>query len=791
MKCKHTPLSLLLTILCQFFLSHAAVVRDSLSANSSVATTASKSPALELTSEHSVTPANSPSSTTSTAYTSSSNAFTAPTSLTPSVTTSAAPEETSLDVTAQDIDTIFVRRLSLIVGSLESGVAGNISAWLSTLGTDGKWPDSEVDYTTGCTARRANWPAEAHWQRIQAMAAAWHGGLQGGDQYVGNSEQIILIPDLVGQSCVLLNGTLSSGEIDNCTRMLIRSYSTFDTNVHGLGYLTGANALDVASIGIDYALLSTNLTILTDAFRRIHLEVNIENVVKADGIRADGAFGQHSGILYNGNYGKDYTNDITGFEIEAGGTEFGANATEQAALGTLFDGDKWMIYANSLTGTLHWDFILDLGKMWSSNSLINFAKSLSQSAKNANAGSLEGNRMFFTSDYMVRTFKKVEFRYLIHYRELGSSRFQLCDDAQNVLRKNAEYGMYQSPECMACLFTCPRKVQPSIFQPFGFHLSDGTVYTYLRGDEYEDISAAWDWNLIPGTTVDYGATDLNCNQTQFTGIETFVGGVSDNRRGVAAMRYTNPYTQSLKWQKVWFFLDDDVQHVMISNITSTSSAPVYSVLDQRRHTTKVVEDQINVGGVRSHSLWHGGTGYVLPLNDSATLAVQSGKKSGNWSTIGTSTQPPFEVDLFGAWINHTSVSTPIAYTAFPGTDLATFSKKSAQLRLHTIQNDAHVSGIYDQVHDVAMIVFWDANGGSISFNRKNSRSSQAITVSADGNTALIYRPSSKTLVIADPSQTISSVNVTIVYQGLAKSVALRLPQGGLAGSSLTLTIPLP
>ena len=54
---------------------------------------------------------------------------------------------------------------------------------LATLGEDGKWPDSEIDYTTGCTARRANWyfssftqspypltlylrPAENHWSRI-------------------------------------------------------------------------------------------------------------------------------------------------------------------------------------------------------------------------------------------------------------------------------------------------------------------------------------------------------------------------------------------------------------------------------------------------------------------------------------------------------------------------------------------------------------------------------------------------------------------------------------------------
>jgi len=38
---------------------------------------------------------------------------------------------------------------------------------MDSLGSDGKWLDSEVDYTTGCAARRANWPAEEHWQRAR------------------------------------------------------------------------------------------------------------------------------------------------------------------------------------------------------------------------------------------------------------------------------------------------------------------------------------------------------------------------------------------------------------------------------------------------------------------------------------------------------------------------------------------------------------------------------------------------------------------------------------------------
>ena len=75
--------------------------------------------------------------------------------------------------------------------------------------------------------------------------------------------------------------------------------------MNGLGTLTGANLLDVARIGIDEALLNNNASQLTDAYRRIHGEALIQNNIMADGIRADGSFGQHGGVLYNGNYGKD------------------------------------------------------------------------------------------------------------------------------------------------------------------------------------------------------------------------------------------------------------------------------------------------------------------------------------------------------------------------------------------------------------------------------------------------------------------------------------------------------
>lgn len=100
-----------------------------------------------------------------------------------------------------------------------------------------------------------------------------------------------MIPELVGQTCLLLNDTLTVEQFDHCLNMTGRSYDLFLRPFNEVSFLTGANILDVAKIGIDGALLNINLTQITDAYRRIHQEVVIHQEIKADGIRPDGSFG--------------------------------------------------------------------------------------------------------------------------------------------------------------------------------------------------------------------------------------------------------------------------------------------------------------------------------------------------------------------------------------------------------------------------------------------------------------------------------------------------------------------
>ncbi|KAG9126334.1 hypothetical protein FRC07_003855 [Ceratobasidium sp. 392] len=457
---------------------------------------------------------------------------------------------------ADDLQTVYERRLPLIVAGSNSTAAA-VQDYLQTLRNDGTW--AALDYTTGCDARRSNWPAGDHWIRILAMAAAYYGGVPDADQYVGNADlraalgkamgfwfandfstigngacldgggkagdkcpcgtpglwntnwfsNVILVPKLVGQTCLLLRKELTPTEYGNCTLMTARAYTPF-YRANPPSYVSGANILDMAAIGLSAALLENNgagnASRATDAYRRLHNEVVIHPEDRVDGIKPDGSFQQHSGLVYDGNYGKDFTNAVLAMELPAVGTPFQANGTIRDNFAKHIGGSRWMTFANTVTKVMHWDWtaigrmitfsvkdvqpgapvnlnvnltqVRNLGEAWNQTELIRFGTDLADpKPKTANAGKLNGNRFFWNSDYMTHRTK-----YTVTSVRLLSNRTATseCVNAQNLK---------------------------------GFHLSDGAVYTYTTGAEYEDMFATFDFSLVPGTTTDYGNTPLNCETT--------------------------------------------------------------------------------------------------------------------------------------------------------------------------------------------------------------------------------------------------------------------------------------
>ncbi|KAH9969052.1 polysaccharide lyase family 8 protein [Russula dissimulans] len=723
------------------------------------------------------------------------------------------------------MDTVLERRLGFITASATQ--LSHIASWLKTLRSDGSWPASEINYATGCSAQRANWPASTHWNRILTMSAAWHGGREGTEQYVGDStlaaaislamnfwfsqdftvpgcldqggtsacpcgtpglwntnwfSNVILVPRLVGESCLLFNSSLGPTQRNNCTSIPARAYGTFS---QGKSFLTGANVLDVAKIGVDLALFTSNTSLIADAYNRIDAQIVIEPGIMVDGIKPDGSFSQHGGLLYNGNYGQDYTSDVLELQIDAAGTQYAADATSQHAFETLIDADQWMVYRNVKTNVIHWDFstlprfvtfpVIDhqatdglslnlselqqLGEQWSSPNMIEVYNNLVEPTNDANTGKIVGNRNFYSNDYMVQRGPGY-----VSTLKMYSTR-----------TKNTECVNSQNP--------------------LGFHLADGTLYTYVQGDEYEDIAAAWDWNLIPGTTVDYGATPLDCAHALWTGLESFVGGVSNGRTGAAAMRYRNPLTNAFGFQKSWFFLNDDTQYVMVANLSSDTTAPVYSVLDQRRHLDAIyVDDQVfdapgnQTFDGNTSSLWHGGVGYLFDPA-STVLSLSVGQRTGAWSAIGTSTQPPETVDIFAAWIEHQDLTQPISYAIFPGTTFDHFMEKREWRHVIPLQNDAHISAILDLDYATVSAIFWDECGGVLIQDGLSSPGPAILSVTVSAGVALMLDLTTETLTVSDPSQTITSVDIQVQWiDGTCLAFTIQLPPapGGSAGSSVTM-----
>lgn len=759
------------------------------------------------------------------------------------------------------------RRLSSILSTTmfpsvlaSSAPPADIQSWIDTIDTSGKWPDTEINYATGCDARRANWPAQWHWQRLLVMSAAWHGGLSSGwedvEQWVGSEElrsavengtqwwfdrdyegvgclqdggtaacpcgtpgmwntnwysNVILIPNLVSQVCLLLDSppdpslsTLSQAQLDQCTNFVTRAYGVFD---HGFPLIVGANTLDISKGAIDSGLLISNITMLNDAYDRVHREVSIQKQPKADGIRPDGSFGHHAGLLYNGNYGKDYLNVDLELELTAATTPYAAGQSSIDALEVLVDANRWMIFQNTETGVKFWDYsvlprfitfpvvdgqassgirinmtrIETLGEQWNSDIMKTFVSSLADTTPHGNAGNLVGNRVFYANDYIVhRGENYVSTLKMVSSRTLTTE----CVNSQN---------------------------------PFGFHLSDGTRYTHITGTEYTDVFAAWDWNLIPGTTSSYGSTPLTCETAEKSGLETFVGGVSTGETGIGVMKYTNPITGSFGWQKAWFFLKGDREHVMVGNVSwgAGEEASVRSVLDQKRWKGEVLVDGTDIAGSSeweeggsmhegARSLWHDGVGYVFSVAQAGAtvpaLVVQVGERPGNWSKIGTSTQPPHTVDLFAAYLEHeheeqSQSLPPISYTTFSAISSADFTALLDQddpAGITELQHDDAISAILDSSHSMLYAVFWDAAGGTLNFTCPDG-SAGSLYISQNAAVILDIGTEPK-LTASDPGQSVESIafevdlGTCVGGEGLKESGSLAMPTDGEEGKSVTMRL---
>ncbi|KAI7894163.1 galactose mutarotase-like domain-containing protein [Mucor mucedo] len=592
--------------------------------------------------------------------------------------------------------------------------------------------------------------------------------------------QVIQVPGLVGDTCLLLKDKLSTSQKESCTRIQARAFDNITNR-------TGANLLDIASIGISLGLLKEDADLLEDALTKFYNGVFINPVTAGDGIQSDGSFMQHDGLLYSGNYGKDYINELVSVFVETQGTALVPSADVQNAFKTLLSGSEWMIIADAKLNKLLWQYSV-IGRMVSfkysdkqasGGVAIDFNKVEKTSqgwdteesfdaitdrlnaphVDDANQGDLVGTRYFYNADYMVhRAPNYITTLKMYSSRTINSE----CLNAQN---------------------------------PFGFHLSDGAIFNYLSGDEYLDAFGTWNWELVPGITVDIGGTPLTCPTVKKKGVKPFVGGVADYNTGIAVMEYENPTNHNLKFQKTAFFFPS-AYAVQIGPIESkNSTAQLVTVLDQRKRNGdiyvagKLRNTNTTYATVASNSIWHDSIGYYFPTSE--ILYVDSKPRNADWSAFGIS-EGTDEQQLWTSYIKHSTKSTTgllTQYVVQPNIQQSDFQNNvsggTIPISLAFHASEPQVNAAYSAIDKAMGIAFWTAGTYETPWN--------SISVTTDSPCVIMLTQTADNvyhLVTSDPSQSLTVIKLAVRFGTVKKTLTVDLPTGSDSGKKVGKTITL-
>ncbi len=254
--------------------------------------------------------------------------------------------------------------------------------------------------------------------------------------------------------------------------------------------------------------------------------------------------------------------------------------------------------------------------------------------------------------------------------------------------------------------------------PYGYHLGQGTLFSYVTGNEYKDIMAAWDWNLVPGTTVLLNRPKLQMSTVKYAGKRDFVGVVSDGQVGTAVEDYVDPFDGSISYQKAWFFLGDSVL-VTTANLKVNASVspdvPVVTVLDNRAGGAgpawvdgKKLSVPQNGAKVKAKTLFYGGNGY-FSYDADFKLTLSDGDRTGNWSEISTSTVGVTTVPVFSAYTEMMQQQAPFTYALLPATTRHTLDKEAKNPSAVPLSQSG-INGVAGS--DTLSLVFWPGQAGS-------------------------------------------------------------------------------
>ena len=340
------------------------------------------------------------------------------------------------------------------------------------------------------------------------------------------------------------------------------------------------------------------------------------------------------------------------------------------------------------------------------------------------------------------------------------------------------------------------------------HRADGTNYLMLKGDEYHNIWAVYDWQKISGTTIMQKPKLYGPDEIQKEGLTDFVGAVEDGMYGAVVFDFKSPHDMT-EAKKSWFFFDKE--YVCLGTaIKSNPDLPVVTTVNQclmRSDVTVFQDGQAKTmpRGNREMEnvkwIYHDKIGYILP--EPAKINLSNQTEQGRWSDITDQKNISQEIvneDVFALWFNHGNKpqNESYQYIVVPdvtGEELKATSGNNRNIVI--LSNTPEIQAVKHNQLQICQVAFYKSGEVEISKDLKIRMDSQGMAMlKMDGNRV-------KELSVADPSRKLSRILVTIpgIYNSKGENfmtfannsqnstvVVVDLPLGVYLGKSVTVSL---
>lgn len=413
------------------------------------------------------------------------------------------------------------------------------------------------------------------------------------------------IPKVLASICLLFEDKMTEHEMSEAIKIL------YNAKIER----TGQNKIWLSGIVLVRGLLENDLSVVREARDAIQSEISIAKGT-AEGIKMDHSFHQHGAQQQFGNYGAAYLLSLSGWAQIFEGTSLTFDQQAYDCLFKLVDQG----YRRAL-----WKGYMDINML---------GRQLFHNAQRHKAVSVA-----FSSNSLSRVDSKNRAGYQ-----------QLIDE--NILNSTNPgvlglYHFWMSDETVQRCSKWMVSVKMSSSRVTGveagngdnkkgWYMADGATYTYMKGDEYENIFPYWNWRRIPGTTA--YETDKPLKQSGWTGRQNtkpFVGNVNDGHLGMTVMDFSR---DGLDARKAWVFTDEYVL-CLGTAIKADSGCVVTTSIEQSKVKSDLFYQVNNAWENTIHQsfngkvpvrFFHNNTGYII-LDGVGEASIDY--QEGNWNDI--------------------------------------------------------------------------------------------------------------------------------------------------------------